>query len=97
VDGDGAIAFVARLETALTDAGEAVRWSAHSLRPPILQQATELYEQGLTVRQVAASLQISKSEAGRLRLKALNGGLIVDGVDADPGIHNGHVPILVPR
>ena len=36
-----------------------------------LQRAAELFEAGLTVREVAANLRISKSEAGRLRLQAI--------------------------
>jgi putative DNA primase/helicase len=94
VEGDGAIPFEAKLESVMTDAGEGVRWSAHVLRPPILKQASELFGEGLSVRQVAASLQISKSEAGRLRLKALDGGLIVDGDETTGGATvNGHGPI----
>lgn len=95
VDGNGAVAFEARLETVVTDAGEVGRWSAHDLRPPIFEQAAELYGQGLSVRQVAASLGISKSEAGRLRLKAMDSGLIVDGDEAAARPQNGHGPILV--
>ncbi len=91
VEGDGAIAFEARL----TDAGDGVRWTSYDLRPPIFKQAAELYGQGLSVRQVAASLRISKSEAGRLRLKALDGGLIVDRADADVAATNGHGSILL--
>jgi putative DNA primase/helicase len=91
----GAISFQARLETVLTDAREAVRWSAYDLQPPIFKQAVELYGQGLSVRQVAASLRISKSEAGRLRLKALDAGMILDGDDANASPQNGHGPILL--
>jgi putative DNA primase/helicase len=90
VDGDGAVAFEARLETVLTDAAEVVRWSAHSLRPPIFKHAAELYEQGLTVRQVAATLGISKTEAGRLRLKVSNGGLLAGGDEPADRTTNGH-------
>jgi putative DNA primase/helicase len=96
VEGDRASPFEARLDSVVTDDGEGVSWSAHALRPPILKQAVQLYGQGLSVRQVAASLGISKSEAGRLRLKALDGGLIVDGDDGyGGGTTNGHGPILV--
>lgn len=34
------------------------------LGPAILKRAAELFEDGLTVREVAAALKISKSEAG---------------------------------
>jgi hypothetical protein len=39
-------------------------------------QAAELFEEGMTVREVAATLRISRSEAGRLRLRALAEGLL---------------------
>ena len=42
----------------------------------MLKRATELFAEGLTVREVAATLRISKSEAGRLRLRALDAGLL---------------------
>jgi hypothetical protein len=42
----------------------------------MLLQAAELFADGLTVREVAATLRISKSEAGRLRLRALAEGLV---------------------
>jgi hypothetical protein len=48
----------------------------------VLKQAAELFQDGLSVRQVAAALQISKTEAGRLRLRALYGGLLAGEVDA---------------
>ena len=93
VEGDGAAPFEARL----TDAGGSVSWTAHALRPPILKQAVELYGRGMSVRQVAASLRISKSEAGRLRLRAADAGLFVegDGAAANAKVANGHGPILV--
>ena len=42
----------------------------------MLKRATELFAEGLTVREVAATLRISKSEAGRLRLRALADGIL---------------------
>jgi putative DNA primase/helicase len=74
VDGDGATSFEARLESHLAANGEQVRWSAHTLRPPLLQQAAGLFEDGMSVREVAAMLRISKTEAGRMRLR-----LVADG------------------
>jgi putative DNA primase/helicase len=67
VDDDGAIPFEASLE----NVGNGIRWSSCDLEPPILKRATGLFADGLTVREVAATLRISKSEAGRLRLRAL--------------------------
>jgi hypothetical protein len=57
---------------------------ARDLAPALLQQAADLFDSGMTVPQVAAALQISKSEAGRLRLKAVNGEIIAlaDGAGA---------------
>jgi putative DNA primase/helicase len=72
VDRSGAVPFEARVETV----GEAIRWSSTDLRPPMLLQAAELFAEGLTVREVASALRISKSEAGRLRLRALAEGLV---------------------
>jgi hypothetical protein len=37
----------------------------------MLMRAAELFGEGLTVREVAATLRISKSEAGRLRIRAM--------------------------
>jgi putative DNA primase/helicase len=78
VNGDGAIPFEASFE------GDA--WSAHDLRPPLYKQAVALFQDGLTVREVAAQLHISKTEAGRLRLRALAEGLVV----GDRSAMNGH-------
>jgi hypothetical protein len=62
-------------------------------RPSILKQAAELYEEGLSVRQVAAALRVSKTEAGRLRLRASDARLIVSKDDTAAGATNGHCPI----
>jgi putative DNA primase/helicase len=72
VDGGGAIPFETRVE----NVGTGIRWSLSDLKPPLLLQAAELFADGLTVREVAATLRISKSEAGRLRLRALAEGLV---------------------
>jgi putative DNA primase/helicase len=74
VDGAGAIPFEARVE----NVGTGISWSLSDLKPPLLLQAAELFADGLTVRDVAATLRISKSEAGRLRLRALAEGLVSD-------------------
>jgi putative DNA primase/helicase len=72
---DGSTPFEARLEPFLTSDGEWVRWSDHVLRPPLLKQAAGLFQNGLSVREVAAELRISKTEAGRLRLRLVADGL----------------------
>jgi putative DNA primase/helicase len=95
VEGDGAAPFEARLETVVTDAGEGVRWSSHGLRPPIFKRAVELFREGRSVRGVAAALRISKSESGRLRLRASDAGMIVDGDEVTVVQQNAHGPILV--
>jgi hypothetical protein len=46
-----------------------IRWVARDLKPPVLYRAAELFRDGHTVRQVADLLGVSRSEAGRLRLK----------------------------
>jgi putative DNA primase/helicase len=71
VDSDGAIPFEASIEPFAANGQEGIRWSSCDLTPPILKRAAELFADGLTVREVAASFRISKSEAGRLRLRAL--------------------------
>jgi orotate phosphoribosyltransferase-like protein len=86
--------FEARLE----EAGQGIRWSAYDRLPSILKQATELYEQGLSVRQVAGVLHISKTEAGRLRLRATDQGLLASAVGDKPVIigHSITLPAQVP-
>jgi putative DNA primase/helicase len=70
-DGNGAMPFEARVELATVDRQEGVRWSCCDLKPPLLKQAAELFAEGMTVRGVASTLRISKSEAGRLRIRAM--------------------------
>lgn len=92
VDGDAAAPFEAKLESFVTDQGEGVRWSSRERSPPVLKQVAELFQDGLTVREVAAALKMSKTEAGRLRLRALGGGLLVAGHGGDRLGTNGHNP-----
>src|SRR5580693_8828326 len=47
------------------------------MAPMVLKQAAQLFKDGLTVREVAATLRISKTEAGRLRLRAVADGLLL--------------------
>ena len=56
----------------------------------MLAQAAELFAEGLTVSQAATTLHISKSEAGRLRLMALEDGLL----SADKGIRLNDAPTV---
>jgi putative DNA primase/helicase len=77
VDGNGAVPFEARVESLNMDGQGSIRWSASELKHPLLMQAAELFGEGMTVREVASALRISKSEAGRLRLRALADGLLV--------------------
>jgi putative DNA primase/helicase len=85
IDGDGALPSEAKLEGMGADENDGVRWSDWDLRPPVLRQASALFQDGLSVREVAATLRISKTEAGRLRLRALHGGLLANGVaDGNP-------------
>jgi hypothetical protein len=50
----------------------------------MLMRAAELFSEGMTVREVAAALRISKSEAGRLRLRALTDGILVSDDGSEP-------------
>jgi hypothetical protein len=72
--GDG---FEATVEAFVSESGGAgVRWVARDLKPPVLYRAAELFRDGHTVRQVADLLGVSRSEAGRLRLRAAADGII---------------------
>jgi putative DNA primase/helicase len=80
--GDGAAPFEAAVEPFTTEIGEAaVRWTARDLKPSVYQQATLLFQDGRTIRQVKTLLGISHGEAGRLRLRAAAEGLL----NAGPG------------
>ena len=83
-----AVPFEARIETA----NEGICWSAADLTPPRLKQAASLFSDGRTVRQVAALLGISSSEAGRLRLRAVDAGLLATGEDVEIPKANGSLP-----
>jgi putative DNA primase/helicase len=87
VEGAGAIPFEARLETLDVDRQQHIRWSSSDLKPPMLMRAAELFSEGMTVREVAATLRISKSEAGRLRIRAIEMGLLSP---ADEAVLDGH-------
>jgi putative DNA primase/helicase len=78
VDAVGAMPFEAKLETLHADGQRRIRWSSSDLKPPLLMRAAELFGEGMTVREVAATLRISKSEAGRLRVHASEDGLLSD-------------------
>ncbi len=80
VDGDAAVPFEARLGAISADENDGVRWWDCDLRPPVLKQAAELFQDGLSVREVATTLRISKTEAGRLRLRASDAGMLVNGI-----------------
>jgi putative DNA primase/helicase len=88
VDGNGAVPFEARIETE----GDSIRWAAADLTPPRLKQVALLFSDGHTVRQVAALLGVSSSEAGRLRLRAASAGLLAIGDDAQVPKANGSRP-----
>ena len=88
VDSAGAIPFEANVTA---DGEEGIRWSSCDLTPPILKRATELFADGLTVREVAAILRVSKSEAGRLRLRALEKGLLAP--EHDPELDGAQVTV----
>jgi len=75
--GDGAMSFEAVVESLVSKSGKpGIKWVARDLKPPIYQQAAELFASGRTVRQVKEILGISHGEAGRLRLRAAAEGLL---------------------
>jgi putative DNA primase/helicase len=86
VDSAGSIPFEVGIETIMVGGQEAIRWYSRDLTPPMLKRATKLFVEGLTVREAAAALNISKSEAGRMRLRALEAGLL----GAAEALMNGH-------
>jgi putative DNA primase/helicase len=68
--GDAAKPFEARMESGSD--GRAI-WTSRELEDAKAQQAASLFAEGVSVRDVAEELEISKSQAGRLRkLWALN-------------------------
>ena len=67
VDADSAVPFEATIESFPDGSIDGLRWSVRDLRPPMLEQAAALFQDGLTVRQVATALRVSKTEAWRLR------------------------------
>jgi hypothetical protein len=69
-----------KLEAISAGETEGVRWWDRDLCPPVLKQADALFQDELTVREVAATLRISKTEAGRLRLRALDERMLVNGI-----------------
>jgi len=80
--GGGALPFEAAVQPFVDTSGKpGIKWVVRDLRPPVLLQAAELFGQGRTVREVAALLGLSRSEAGRLRLQALGEGLFGGGVE----------------
>jgi hypothetical protein len=86
--GDGALPFEAVVEAFVSESGRAgIRWVARDLKPPVLHRAAELFRDGHTVRQVADLLGVSRSEAGRIRVRVAADGL-VDAVGEDTNVEN---------
>jgi putative DNA primase/helicase len=82
-DGAGAIPFEAILEAFTSDERDGIRWCSRDLVAPLLKRAAALFTDGLTVREVAAILRVSKSEAGRLRIQAMDNGLVTPDEDRE--------------
>ena len=82
--GDFGQPFEAAAEPITTGDGRCgIAWSSRDLMPPLLTRAASLFEDGHTVREVAAILRISKSEAGRLRQRAVEEGILAVGGGTD--------------
>ena len=77
VFGEAAQSFEARIDLESSESGpNCVRWITRDLEPPLTNQAADLFRGGLSVREVAVILGISRSEAGRQRQKAEAEGLL---------------------
>ena len=75
--GEGALPFEAVVEPLASESRKpGTQWVARDLKPPIFNQAAELFASGSTVREVKELLGISHGEAGRLRLRAAADGLL---------------------
>jgi putative DNA primase/helicase len=70
--GDAARPFEVRMESGPD--GRAV-WTCRGLEDAKAERAAELFVAGMSVREVAEELDISKSQAGRLRQRCANGNL----------------------
>src|ERR1019366_7390001 len=87
VDGLSSSPFEAVVESFVIDGQDGIRWLARDLAPPILKRAAVMFEEGHTVRQVATMLGLSKSEAGRLRQRAIDESLF-DSANEDGDLIN---------
>jgi putative DNA primase/helicase len=75
--GEAAQPFEAAIDLLSPESGpNCIRWVTRDLEPPLVQQAADLFRGGLSVRQVAGILGISRSEAGRQRQRAIAEGLL---------------------
>ena len=90
-EGAGAFPFEASIQSIVNDGSEAIRWSHQDIKPRLLNQAVELFSEGMTVREVATTLRISKSEAGRLRIRAFDDGLLTP--DETPELNNRQIVV----
>ena len=82
--GDAAMPFEALVESLVMENGKpGIRWIARDLKPAMLNRAAVLFSQGLSVRQVASALGVSRSEAGRVRQRAVAEGLLEEGEDEE--------------
>ena len=82
--GEEALPFEAVVQPLASESGKpGIRWVARDLKPPIFNQAAELFANGRTVREVKELLGISHGEAGRLRLRAAAEGLLETSGEAD--------------
>jgi putative DNA primase/helicase len=83
---EGAAPFEATANPLVSENGTAgLGWENRDLVPPMLMKAAALFEDGQTVREVAAILRISRSVAGRLRQRAVEEGLLEPEDGADQG------------
>ena len=84
----GAGASSEAIAQSLMDEGPpGLRWISRDLKADARKRAAELFEAGQTVRQVATTLGISKSEAGRLRQQSIDDGMVpISMAEAEEGL-----------
>ena len=88
--GDAGASSEAIAQSFMMEGQPGLRWVSRDLKPDAWKRATELFEAGQTVRQVAITLGISKSEAGRLRQRSADDGMVPISESEIPG---GFVPM----
>lgn len=91
VDGDAAVPFEAKLAATSTDE-TGVRWTPLRLTSARAEASRAAFQRWTFSPGGRRTLRVSKTEAGRLRLRAVADGLLVSGHGDDRVRANGHDP-----